>query len=246
MSIVKCTKDYSIFKKHTSNRDLSQENLKKIKRSMEARNMLEFRPILVDQHMRVLDGQHRLEAAKQLGIEIWYQINTDSAPEDIILLNANQKRWNRSDYLNYYRGQGNESYEKVHRFCEDHDVAIDEFLSLDPNYTRGSKKVDDFVLGKYNYPREATIVQMTYVLNHLKRIMERLNGFIMKNNKFTKSHVFKRALITFLNVDGVDPDVFIKKLEYKLDGLHGCADVVGYLQLFQLVYNWRNSNPIEV
>ena len=32
-----------------------------------------MRPIVVNKKMEVMDGQHRLMAAKQLGVEIYYQ-----------------------------------------------------------------------------------------------------------------------------------------------------------------------------
>ena len=35
--------------------------------------------------MYVIDGQHRLEAAKNLGVAIYYQINKNSKDEDIVL-----------------------------------------------------------------------------------------------------------------------------------------------------------------
>jgi len=67
------TKDYSIFKKHESNRGIDQNNLKKIVNSIKAEDLLAFRPILVDAQMRVIDGQHRLEAARLLDLDVYYQ-----------------------------------------------------------------------------------------------------------------------------------------------------------------------------
>lgn len=71
---MKETKDYNIFKKHPNNREIFHANLEKIKRSIQIKNLLEYRPIIVDKKMQVIDGQHRLEAARQLGVPIYYQM----------------------------------------------------------------------------------------------------------------------------------------------------------------------------
>ena len=95
------TSDYSIFKKHESNRVINELALRKLINSIKSKNMLELRPILVDSQMRVIDGQHRLEAAKALRVPIFYLMKKESESLDIILLNT-QKRWSIEDYLNFF------------------------------------------------------------------------------------------------------------------------------------------------
>ena len=106
------TSKYDIFK-FRYNRDLDNANLRKIKNSISTNNMLEFRPILVDSEMYVIDGQHRLEAAKQLNIPIFYEVNHEAEDRDILLLNENQKKWGNIDYVKYYMEHGNEHYRRL-------------------------------------------------------------------------------------------------------------------------------------
>ena len=65
------TSDYSIFKKFPGNRDINPLNLRKITNSIKMHNMLDLKPIIVTESMEVTDGQHRLEAAKVLGVPIF-------------------------------------------------------------------------------------------------------------------------------------------------------------------------------
>src|SRR5580693_9488423 len=104
------TKNYELFLKHDSNRELVENNVTKIMKSIETRNLLEFRPILVNEKMQIIDGQHRLEAAKRLGIEVYYQIMKKPPAETMLLLNTNQKRWTTNDYLNYFCEEWNGQY----------------------------------------------------------------------------------------------------------------------------------------
>ena len=67
--------------------------------------------------MEVLDGQHRLLAAKKLGCDIYYQIEERLTSADIILMNVS-KAWNITDYINFYCKQGNSNYIKFNEFVK--------------------------------------------------------------------------------------------------------------------------------
>lgn len=84
------TKNYDVFTMHASNREINILNIKKIKASLCARNMLHLRPIVVNKKMEIKDGQHRFLAAKELGLEIFYQIDDDGEDYDIVLLVADE------------------------------------------------------------------------------------------------------------------------------------------------------------
>ena len=118
------TSDYSIFQKHSSNRNIDKSNLNKIINSIKARNLLYLRPIIVNKNFEIIDGQHRLEAAKYLELPVFYQIQPEAVDEDIILLNDNMKRWTIDDYLNYYLSKGNIEYTKLNEFIKKYTPAI--------------------------------------------------------------------------------------------------------------------------
>mgnify|MGYP003676458481 CR=1 FL=1 len=69
---LKSTKSYSIFNSIIGNRNLDSKNLKRIKESINEIGLQ--MPILVNQNKSIIDGQHRLQAAKELEIPITYTI----------------------------------------------------------------------------------------------------------------------------------------------------------------------------
>lgn len=71
--ILKQTTDYNIFKKVKGNRGLHTKNRKRLKKSIEKNGIQQ--PILVDEHMFVYDGQHRLDIAKELEMIVPYVIS---------------------------------------------------------------------------------------------------------------------------------------------------------------------------
>lgn len=247
MSEIKSTKDYFIFKKHESNRPLDPSNLKKIKASLQAKNLMKFKPILVDGQMHVIDGQHRIEAAKILGIEVYYQINEEADTEDILLINATQKKWSREDYLNYLVSTGNQEYLKIKEFCDKHAITLSEYLRMDRQQTsQHSGKIDSFRLGTYKFPEGEKLEFLEKTLVNIAKVYDKLNSYLIKAKTFTKTVMFKRALIDFVNKEEVQIDIFLHKLTYKLEALHGCADSLSYLIMFKDIYNWKNNNPIEI
>jgi len=97
LSIQKTT-DYSQFKSFASNRDVSPE---KLIESIKKHNMLESHPIIVTKNKIIIDGQHRLAAAIQLKVPIYYVVD-DSLEENHIPLCQTQRPWNLDHYLHFY------------------------------------------------------------------------------------------------------------------------------------------------
>lgn len=117
------TADYSIFKKLKGNRQKNPKFVTKIKESMQ-KNGWVGAPILVNSKMEIVDGQHRLEAAKEAGIPVRY-INIGDKSIDIVCdLNTTSHVWKMDDYLNRYVEMGNENYIKFAKLCKTYNVNI--------------------------------------------------------------------------------------------------------------------------
>ena len=96
------TKNYEMFKFREDNRlKIDQSHVNKLINSIQSRNLLDMRPIIVNSDYEILDGQHRLLAAKNLGVEIYYEIEEKLEHKDIILMNV-AKSWAVCDYMNYF------------------------------------------------------------------------------------------------------------------------------------------------
>src|SRR5271157_6057712 len=114
------TTDYEIFKKVTGNREIDPAHVCRLATSIEKKNMLNVRPIIVNERMEIVDGQNRLEAAKLLGCTVYYLILKGADYEEVALLNSNQKNWAQSDYLKMYAKQGYPHYKRLLGFVHKH------------------------------------------------------------------------------------------------------------------------------
>jgi hypothetical protein len=104
------TKNYSIFKKIKGNRPLWNYHLVKLTNSILKNNLLANNPIIVNDNYEVIDGQHRLEVAKNNNLEIYYTVVPGASIQDVQQLNANLKPWTIPDYLHSYVELGLQDY----------------------------------------------------------------------------------------------------------------------------------------
>lgn len=107
------TKDYSIFKFILSNREVDVNHVKRLAKSIQRNNLLYIRPLICNEEMMLIDGQHRLEAAKSIGAEVYYMKIKGLTKADIAVLNSAQKNWTRADFVNFYALEGNEHYKML-------------------------------------------------------------------------------------------------------------------------------------
>lgn len=118
MNQIKSTTTYDKFVMLEQNRDIIPSHVKHLKKSFKTRNFMQYLPILVDENLNVIDGQHRLLAAKELGIPVYYMIVSELEHKDIITFNATSRRWNMGDYLKYWVHAGLPDYIVMKDFVE--------------------------------------------------------------------------------------------------------------------------------
>lgn len=85
------TKDYDLFKFFNYNRAIKRANLREIKKSIQKRGLI--MPILVTKEFQVIDGQHRVLALQELGMEVHYVIAHDYTPNDVEEVNNIGSNW---------------------------------------------------------------------------------------------------------------------------------------------------------
>lgn len=97
------TTDYSIFKALPHNRPVVHSHVIRLVGSMSERPHLRpARPVLVNDKMQIIDGQHRLKASELNGQSVFFMQVPNLTIEDARLLNALQRTWSLLDYAYSY------------------------------------------------------------------------------------------------------------------------------------------------
>lgn len=238
--MIEKTRDYNKFKLRADNRPVLQAQLTKLKDSIRAKNMLEFRPILVNAKMEVIDGQHRLEAAKELGVDIWYQIEKELQGKDMIALNVS-KSWTISDYINYHAVNGNIHYKKLQEFTKRHAIRIN--VAVDMMVGRDHAGRGKLMGGEFVFQEEYSDTQIEIAL----RTIDIINKYCTERDSlFVNSARFWRALIRLINDPVFREDKWILNLKKQSGKVCAKANFREYCSMLQEIYNWSNRQPVDL
>ena len=106
------TKDYTKFKRLTGNRDIPENRISKIVESIQTIGWV-HNPIVVNEHMEVIDGQGRLTALQRLKLPVEYVIAPGANTKECVYMNMNMVNWKLPDFVKSYAEQGNENYQRL-------------------------------------------------------------------------------------------------------------------------------------
>jgi hypothetical protein len=127
---IQSTKDYKKFTLVRGNRDIIPGHVAKLTTSILQKNMLAQNPIIVNEKFEVIDGQHRLEVAKNNDLEVFYIVLPGADFTEIIAFNANNRVWNAMDYINGYASKGMKDYLWLKEFIDNYAISTSQALTF--------------------------------------------------------------------------------------------------------------------
>lgn len=197
------TDDLDMFKFTKFNRNIlfTDEMLKQAKEGF-------ISPIIVNEYMVVIDGQHRLEHAKKAGVPIEYIVKPGLTEHDIVRMNTTQRPWSLLNFIESYANQGSEQYvallNLINKKYAGTSVVVGVARDTTSNQTGLSKLVKS---GDFEF------VNFEQTLNFLKYYEK----FRKETNTPKKTKV-ALALYALYRIEGFDEDRLIKKvLQKKFD-----------------------------
>lgn len=226
------TSDLTIFKTLDGNRDVIQSHLKRLAKSMKDNKL--FSPIIVNEKMEVIDGQHRLMSSKMNNIPIEYIIVNGYGLKEVQVLNANSKNWNSDDYMNGYCDLMNPEYIKYREFKNQYGFGHSECQSLLSN-TADSGLQPIFNSGNFKIKDYKKAVDMA---ERITMVSEFYKGY--------KRRSFVFALMNLFNNENFEFTQFIQKLKIQSTALVDCTTTSSYLLLIEDIYNYRSRNKVNL
>jgi hypothetical protein len=242
------TNDLDIFNPIKGNRPSNPMHIKKLAYSIEHNGLLQ-NPIIVNEKLDVIDGQHRLAAAKEANSSIFYIIVKGYNLKEVQTLNLNQKNWTSKDFLNGYADMGISAYVKLRNFSlKNNDISLSNCISLCSNRDNTNFNISNkFRAGKDKPTNlkevfiEGTWLGYDFTLaqeiaDKLKMIKPYYDGYNRTN--------FIKALLGILKNKEFDFDVFLKKL--KIKKLEDCLSITEYKLLIEEIYNYKSRNKVNL
>jgi hypothetical protein len=242
MEQIQSTRDYSVFKKMDGNRHLDRFHLKKLSSAIERDNQLNVHPIIVNKDFYVIDGQHRLEAAKNLKLEIFYIQSETVTDLHVIDGNVNQKSFEVENYVDYFAiKERNPIYVELKGMLKSTGLKPKALLTLILGVV--SPSILEFLkTGKFQFPaREDPKKILGFYFDLLAYVKDkRLKPISMFTN-----HNFTRSLRWLYNTAGFESGIFFKKLDMRWFDLKPQRAAEDWYALLINIYNFKNHNRIE-
>jgi len=230
------TTDYSIFKDVSSNREVDRGHLKSLVRAIKEKNLLPANPILVNSDMEIIDGQHRLEAAKTLSLPIFYII-AEVTRSDISKLNSNQKNWKLIDYVNFWAVEKVPNFLTFTKFYAKHDrFSLTGLLAVvNADTTRGASAVKRGDLNILD-------IKVAEEICDISDYLHETYGY-----EFVYDGSFLIALKKATQTDGFDLNTLYDKIGISPRSFVSCRNLKEYIKMIEDVYNYKLSkNQIRI
>ena len=227
------TKNYSQFIFREDNRKAHDTpHLERIIHSIKTKNLLHLRPITVNDKMEIIDGQHRLLAAKALGVDIYYDVSKDFTPFDMALMNIN-KAWTNVDFLNYYVKNKYVEYVKLENFLKKNQIPLP--LAVQIITGRNKSLLEDFKQGKMVFNADDCEEALDVCRDTISTIKKNTPG-----SNWTGSSKFALALIQLCRKPGFNKEQWFKNLKAMIKTCKPQITLNNYYEMLSKIYD----NPI--
>jgi len=252
------TDNYDMFKFMVGNRAINPTKVNQLMTEIR-QNGLQI-PIVVNEKYEVADGQHRLDACRELGVPVMYIVRKGITIEDAANANTAGSNWTTIDWINYHASQGKEEYKKLQqwievcrgegltslnvtvffaqntltneRFCMYSDGVVRSNASKLPEGVKMLHKVGSAMrLGHWKFGD----MDMAYKLLHTYLDFRDTAKWAGKQN-------FVSALVKVSRIKAFDSKWLLKQVEAYPQMWHNCPTSDLFLDMIENIYNYRKNH----
>ena len=228
------TSDYGEFRFLRGNRDLNESKIYKIIKSVNGGlNFFKYCPILVNEEMFIIDGQHRFYVCKKLKLPVFFVIVPNFSLRQVAEINNNTSKWKTRDFMNCYidANINKEHYEILQRISGEYKITFSTCINL---LMYG--KVGGGGMGEAFRNGEFKVTCEKFTLNLINKAKE-----FEKFEADWKSRNFLQAIEKLLSSDKYDQEAVLKKLEKHGLTISYQSSSKEYLTHIESLFNFKNS-----
>jgi hypothetical protein len=232
MKTIHTTKEYHLFKSIGGNRDVNQLHLTRLRKAIKLNYL--FTVIVVNEHYEIIDGQHRFEVIKELGLPLNYVVCEGYGVVEVQQLNQNSKNWTMDDFLEGYCSLGKKDYIIYREFKNKHGFGHSECLYMLTGNTNGQLTklfTDGFLV-------ISSLKDANYKAELIHKIAPYYNG--------NKRRCFIYSILQLLKNKNFDFNEFLHKLSIQPTTLVDCVDTKQYVALIEDIYNFRRREKVNL
>ena len=240
--IISTTTNYSMFKFINGNRDINPLHVRRLKESFEQKPLLSI--IIVNEKYQIIDGQHRFQVLKELGLPINYVIAYGYGVSEVQRLNVNSSDWKKKDFLVGYIKKGNYDY-----------IEFDRFQKMYPkfNFTTtlkllsGLRSASTKQLGDGYKTASQSFENGEFKIKNLKESHNRALMLLDYEPYFKKfnDNSFVVAIMYLFEHKNYNHSEMIAKLRFQPNAIVPSKNQLQYLNLLEDIYNYHRREKVS-
>jgi len=232
-SYVHTTEDYFMFKPLDGNRKKNQLHIKRLKKSMQENYL--FTVIIVNENYEIIDGQHRFDVIKELGLPLHYIVCEGYGLKEVQVLNQNSKNWTADDYMEGYASLGMKDYVVYMNFKRNYKFGHNECMTLLGGNRFGGSTLHSFKDGTFKIKDyNAACIKA----EKIKMIKNYYDGY--------NRRAFVFAMNTLLNNGNFEFTEFLHKLKMQPSAMVDCTSSAQYISLIEEIYNYKRRDKVNL
>ena len=216
-----------------------QHKINSIKKSVGGGlDLFKYAPIIVDKNFRIIDGQHRFWACKEMKMNIYFVITDEVTIRDIATLNSNTDKWKAKDFVNCYIDLGVRHYKVLLDFMEQHRLSITtaaNLLQLGEAMEGGANVSSKIKDGLFEVRHEESANEIAVQTKELIEFTEK-----------PKSRSFIKAIGVLMDSESYSQEVLVKKLQSSGEKIKERGTYKEYLSHIEDLYNFKNRNRTRI
>lgn len=225
---VEKTTNYDQFKFINANREQVRGHVENLKTAFqEVGNLTKVQPILVNERMEIIDGQHRFIASKELGEPIYYMQVPGLTVRDARKMNSTHRGWHINDYARSFALSGDSNYQN--------------FLVLKEEYGFSHSILLSYSLNDSNKTGFKEFREGEFVLDNMDESRERLDKLLAlgEYTPLVTDRTFALAVLKAFSVEGYDHARMLRKLAAQAGNLKSYRTLEDNLRQLEDVYNYQ-------
>lgn len=251
---MKFTTDLTIFKHIGENRQsyvpTYRKRVKRVKESITKNGYKQLSAIVVDPNHRIVDGQARVTAIKELQKEGWkpengelgihYFVGPERSVDEIREMNGYNTKWTGDDIASSMVQSGNYNYQIYLDFRREFNFPMDVTVSLLENRMSDGRIMEKFRAGNLE------IKDKNKARNLAQKFLELESLETDFNKGAVRSRYFLRALVKLITREDFNYDFFHNKVTKTPSNLQKQKDTRGCIQMIQNIYNYHTPHKKKV
>lgn len=224
------TRDYDKFEFLSNNRDVNRAHIEALKQAFEDYgNLIKTQPVLVNERMQIIDGQHRYIACMELGAPIHYSMVPGLGIVEARKMNILHRGWNTDDYAKSYAEGGNRHYQAYLDLKEEYGYTHSVMLAFVYGTRDKRGMFADFREGQMTI---AHIPNVRERLDMLKAVEEVIGARLAGDMSFAS------AFLRVTEADGFKLERMLKKLAERRDSLRRFSGIDDNMRQLEDAYNY--------